>query len=135
MTGKQIKLEGFAEFHQRSVWYFEMDSRLLPQEYIFPLMTPALVREHHFRIQGLNDSFATVEYLPDDGEASNGIEHVISPKPNVTTIINLMTASAEAHDAVPKFKFSMVFGSVEVSRKEPPRMPRISSSTYRSLTD
>ncbi|KAF2030417.1 hypothetical protein EK21DRAFT_111941 [Setomelanomma holmii] len=118
-SGFQILLEGLAEFHQRSVWHFETSTRYRASEYIFPLITPALVREYHLIIDqstfpppGLlapNCPFDMLEY---NVERSDGTEEVacnLVPKAKTMALINMMTASAKEYSALAKIKMTIVF--------------------------
>jgi hypothetical protein len=107
-------LEGFAEFHQRSVWHFQIINNLEPNEYIFPLVTPALVREQHLLIAGrfnhyipwdlAANPFDMRDCFDESDESSDKIMHIFSPKSSTMAVVNLMTASAEAHDTVTRMK-------------------------------
>jgi hypothetical protein len=120
LTCKQILLEGFAEFHQRSVWHFKIINDLHPNEYIFPLVTPALMREQYLTLQAAPphhspwyrppDLFDINEYVNEDDESPGKVSHILSPKSSTMAVVNLMTASAEAHDAVAKIKINLHLG-------------------------
>jgi hypothetical protein len=107
-----------AEFHQRSVWHFETSSSYRSTEYIFPLITPALVREHHLTIAAskypspgvFNSScpFDMLEYVAENEEGTEEVGYNLVPKSKTMALINLMTASAEEHDAVAKIKVNML---------------------------
>jgi hypothetical protein len=110
-------LEGIAEFHQRSVWIFKSSSASLEvarTEYVFPLITPALVREHHLLItegnRSMKDFADGVHYLPflvDEVKEGKKVYNVLTPKSNTMALINVMTTSAEAHDAVQNIKIDI----------------------------
>jgi len=110
-------LEGFAEFHQRSVWHFASTSKLRSNEYIFPLITPSLMRAHEFTIESskfpVTDSpYMAQPFVVDEGtitldDGSKGIIHLLTPKSNTMALVNLMTASTEAHDALDKIKINI----------------------------
>lgn len=108
MICKQMLLEGFTEFHQRSIWRFKARyHEVLPQEYIFPLMTPALAWEHHLDIINAQYYLSMVQYPLEDDTPGDEVVHIGSPKSDLIAVVNLMTVSAEAHDAGSKIKLTM----------------------------
>jgi hypothetical protein len=113
-------LVGFAEFHQRSVWHFQIIDNLEPNEYIFPLVTPALVREQHLLIAGRSNRYIPWDLAAnpfdmrhcsdEDDESSDKILHIFSPESSTMAVVNLMTASAEAYDTVTRMKIDFHIG-------------------------
>jgi hypothetical protein len=120
LTCKQMLLEGFAEFHQRSVWHFKTVNNLELNEYIFPLVTPALVREQHLLIAGRSNDylpwdlatnpFDMYDRLDEDDESSDKVLHIFSLKSSTMAVVNLITASAEAHETVTRMKIDFHIG-------------------------
>ncbi|KAF2821962.1 hypothetical protein CC86DRAFT_385686 [Ophiobolus disseminans] len=80
----------------------------------FPLMTPALVREHHLTIRppnrfdeyGLSSAqpFVVDEYILENEDRTKETSYVLSPKASAMALVHLMTASTEAHDAGTKIE-------------------------------
>jgi hypothetical protein len=103
-------LEGLAEFHRHSVWVFESWGKIARDDYVFPLIVPALVHEQHLYVNGTGmarshncglSHFRDVPYL---WEGSPDYPYIIMPKPSTIGLINRMTDSCHSHDNVRKIK-------------------------------
>lgn len=98
LTSKQMLLEGLTEFHQRSVWLFKMSIRKSARaEYVFSLITPALVSEQHLLVK--NDDYG-MPFAKHKHEETKGQEtitwNVFTPCASTMELVNVMTTAAES---------------------------------------
>jgi hypothetical protein len=95
-------LEGLAQFHQHSIWIFEASSMAEFSEYVFPLITPTLVREQHLIIAPLkSDPHRVFE------KERTETERIFSLRSDTMALVNTMTTSTEDYDAFQKVKIEI----------------------------
>jgi hypothetical protein len=91
-------VEGLAEFHRRSVWHFRHSVVSNHIDIVFPLITPALLREHHMyiRTSGISPENYTlgVDEYPGQGTTETFVFNI---RPHDMSLVNLMMTAGEAY--------------------------------------
>jgi hypothetical protein len=102
LSCKQMLVEGLAEFHRRSVWIFESWDKSEKPEYVFPLITPALVHEQHLYVDGIK-KFCRATRLRHYGAEQmrqSGLyepAHLITLSASTVGLVDLMTVVSDNH--------------------------------------
>jgi hypothetical protein len=102
LTCKQMLVEGLAEFHRLAVWIFESWDKSERSEYVFPLITPALVHEQHLYIDD-NKKFCRENGLrhyraePMQQSGSSDCVHLITLSASTIGLVDLMTVMNDNH--------------------------------------
>ncbi|KAJ4376081.1 hypothetical protein N0V83_001362 [Neocucurbitaria cava] len=115
LTSKQLLLEGCSAFVKQGVWHFSPHEvgPLEPSQYIFPLITPGMVRAHHLHLGSESDGYYPFcgrysyqeGYEKHEGEVDDGTaqQYHWLPKASITPI-NAMAASMEFSTTVKEVK-------------------------------
>jgi hypothetical protein len=89
-------VDGLAEFHRQSVWTFESWDKSERSEYIFPLITPALVHEQHLYVDdsnkfGRENGLRHYRAEPIQQSGSSDYAHFITLSGSTIGLVDLMT--------------------------------------------